>query len=234
MAETKNSNNVKSEKVLLRQREKTLKAEIKKIQVKEKARKELLKARKKAGTTFKKITKTYGYRPKLSQTLLGYSRAFDTPQQATAGRPKKIYKHTSPISGKPVPAEVYYAHMRQFKKIQARRVEDAKERQIAEYAKRGIPPSQIAQIQERIRQQKLLEQVQAQQRQIPIQQVQPTQQVPTQQPRIHQTQPEQLPDGTVVDRSTNVWRHRKGVVDTEWTAFGRRKIIRGLPSSMWN
>lgn len=170
---------------------------------------------------FKEATKAYGYKRKLSQTLMGFANA-NNPPQASAGRPKSVFKHTSPLSGKPVPAQVYYAHMRQFKNIQARRVEDAKERQIKEYAKRGIHPSQIQMIQERLRQQKLLEQVQRQ-RQVPIQQNQ-----------IQQTQAEQLPDGTVVDESTRVWRHRRGVVDTDWTAFGKKKVVRGTPGSMWN
>lgn len=216
---------LKEGRMLQKQREKTARAETKKIQAKEQIRKARLKARKKAGSTFKKITKAYSYSPKLSQTLMGFSRAHNVPRQSSAGRPQKVYKHTSPLSGKPVPAQVYYAHMRQFKNIQARRVEDAKERQIAEYAKRGIPPSQMAQVQERIKQQKLLEQIKSlQSRQV---QTHPTQ-------SQMQQQANQLPDGVVVDRSTRVWKFRRGTVGTEGGLFGRKKKIYGVPQSFWN
>lgn len=213
--------------------EKTVRAEERLIKTKLKARKA---AKKQRGETFKKIAGAYGYSTKLSQSLLAIGSGFAKQPQTSAGRPKKIYKHTSPLSGKPVPAEVYYAHMRQFKNIQARRVEDANERQIAEYAKRGISPQQAAQIQERIRQQRLLEEIQRKmkpqvQQQAQIQsQVQQLQQQPEQY-HNQQRQAEQLPEGTRVDASTRVWKNRYGVVETDWTAFGRRKIIRGLPFS---
>ncbi len=228
-AEVSRTRRLKAGKALQKQREKTLKAETKSIQVKEKARKDILKARKKAGSIFKKVTGAYGYKTKLSQTLMGFSRAHDVPKQATAGRPKKVYVHTSPLSGKPVPAQVYYAHMRQFKNIQARRVEDAKERQIVEYAKRGISPEQIAQIQAQQRQQRLIEQYQRNV-QTQSQQIQGHQ---TQYPN-QQRQAEQLHEGAVVDKSTRVWRFRRGVVGTEGGLAGRQKKIYGLPSSFWN
>jgi len=213
----------KAEKSLERQREKSMKAQTRLEAQKLKSRKDARKAR---GKTFEKITQAYGYKPKLSQTLMGFANANNMPKQS-AGRPAKVFKHTSPLSGKPVPAEVYYAHMRQFKNIQARRVEDAKEQQIRAYAKKGIPPSQIQQIQERIRQQKLLEQIQAQR--------QPQPQVQQNQYPTQQRQAEQLPEGTVVDRSTRVWKFRRGTVDTQVDIMGNRKqVLRGTPESFWN
>ena len=210
----------------------------KKLEQFKKSMKENLQPVKKVSKRLEKVTKSFtknskskkskaiGYKPKLSQTLLGFANANNMPQQS-AGRPPKIFKHTSPLSGKPVPAEVYYAHMREFKRLQARRVEDAKEQQIREYAKRGIPPQQIAQIQERIRQQKLLEQVQK------AQQPQPQPQN-IQQNQVSNEQIQQLPQGTIVPQGNKIWKYRRGEVDTDWTAFGRRQVLRGSPGSMWN
>jgi len=189
----------------------------------------------KAGKVLNKSSKAFGYNKKLSNTLLKYAEA-DKVQGP--GRPPKSFKHTSPLSGKPVPAEVYYEHMRQFKRLQQRRVEDMKEQKIRELAKRGIPPSQIQQYEQA--------RLQAQQNQIQNQN-QVKNQNPEllrrialqrqieQQMRQRQVQnPNQLPNGTVVPRGTRIWKFRRGVVGEDWTAFGRKKVLRGTPESFWN
>lgn len=177
---------------------------------------------------YKSAKKMYGYNPKLSNTLMKFANA-----NQTAGRPKKVYKHTSPLSGKPVPAEVYYSHMRKFKNIQARKIEDAKERRIVEYAKKGYSPEQVANIQQRIKQQKfqqfIKEKAMREQRQSQIQPQRPQAQEQTQ-----QQEADKLREGTAVDKSTRVWKHRVGTVSNEGGAFGRKKKIYGLPSSFWN
>lgn len=181
-----------------------------------------------------KVTKAYGYRKALTTNLLGFSNAFNTPQQKSVGRPKNLFKHTSPLTGKPVPAEIYYSHMREFKRLQQQRVEDMKEQKIRELAKKGIPPNQIQEYQqtqnqmtpqqlEYIRQQQILQQINARQ---------PTQQRLTEEQARQLSK--QLPNGTVINQSTSVWKGRRATVDEDWGLFGRRKVLRGLPSSFFN
>ena len=213
--EYKKEQNAIAQKQALAQYKEDIKKNIKPIKTKSKQSEKITKS---AAKGFKQATKAIGYKKKLSQTLMGFANANNPPQQKV-GRPPKLFKHTSPFTGKPIPAELYYSQMREFKRLQARKVEDAKERQLVEYAKRGVSPSQIQAVQERVRQQQILQQAMLNQSR--------------RQPQTQQNN-QQLPNGTVVDRSTNVWRHRKGVVDTDWSAFGRRTVTRGLPESMWN
>lgn len=208
---------------------KDIKKNIKKnIEPIKKKSKQAEKITKSAGKVIKNISKSVGYKKKLSDTLMGFANADRVPQQKV-GRPPKLFKHTSPFTGKPVPAEVYYEQMRAFKRLQARKVEDAKEQQLREYAKRGIPPNQIEnyqkQMAEKIRQQQMVQQLQQQR------QSQPNQQFQTQQNKIS---PNELPNGVVVNSGNKIWRGRRGTVDTDWTAFGRKKVFRGRPEDMWN
>lgn len=58
------------------------------------------------------------------------------------GRPKGILKYKSPFSGKPIPAQQFYAEMRRVKRIQESRIEQA---QIAQLQRQAARPPQPVQ-----------------------------------------------------------------------------------------
>lgn len=165
--------------------------------------------------TFKKVTKAYGYKSKLSNTLLGYSNAFNNNQSQNTsssgpGRPKLVYKHISPISGQPVPAPQYYKDVRLFRKLQMQKANQVEQLKQMQYARQGVPPERIQQ----------------------VQQMQQVRQVPIQQNMQVQNQP--LQNGQVIPRGTPVWKWRRGVVGEEGGLFGKRQLIYGTPESFFN
>lgn len=197
------------------------------------------KAAKKAFTGAKKVT----YSRKLSRGLIsqyggvwGGQQVQNQQSQAGPGRPKNVYKHTSPFTGQPIPATEYYKQMREFRRVQARRAEDLKEQALKQYAQRGVAPSQIQNYNQQValKRQQALAQQQQQPQQLTPQQLELLRRQQIQQQQIQQNPIQALPNGAVVNQATPVWKYRRGVVDTDWTAFGRKKVIRGTPGSFFN
>jgi hypothetical protein len=133
----------------------------------------------------------------------------------SVGRPRNIDVHRSPLTGKPVPAQIYNKEMR-F--IRRRQQDMATQRQLQlqqQFANRGITPQQAQMIE--LQRQLQARQVQMQPRQMPTQQVismPPPTQIQAQQPSI--------------------WR-RQGYLAEEVDILGNRKqVVRGTPQSFWN
>lgn len=97
--------------------------------------------------------------------------------QRGPGRPAGVYKHTSPITGKKVPATEYYQHLKQRRRRMKETATQAQIREQAIMARRGVPP-QITRIRQMRRMQVPQEIEEYEEGQIPIQ----TQQIPTQIP----------------------------------------------------
>lgn len=216
MAKTKEYEKARAKRLaegrkLLKERQKLVKEEQKAETQKQKIRKE---AKKSQGKIIDKASKLVGYKQTLSKTLLGYSNAFNPPEQKKVGRPKLIYVHTSPFTGKPVPAPEYYRQLRAYKRIQTQKAEDLKEKQFNQFAQRGIAPSQVQDYQQRLRQ---------------LQQLQQIQQSPQQ-----YTNQAPLQRGQVIPAGTRVWKFRRGTVGQEGGLFGPVQKVYGLPQSFWN
>ena len=193
--------------------------------------------------TIKKISNAYGYKSKLSKTLLGYSGAFGggRPQQTQksvgrprpVGRPRGEFKHRDPKTGQPIPATIYYKRLKELRRQaqQQARLKDIQ--QIQQLAKRGIPPEQAQQI---------VDARQLRREGVTTQPNQPTQITPEMQRRLlqqQQLQAQQIKlqsqNGQIVPPETpTIWRGRRGVVGQEGTVAGQVKKVYGLPSSFWN
>lgn len=185
-----------------------------------------------------RIKKTFkvGYKPQLSKKLLSYANAFNSPQQSqgkrsSAGRPKMVYIHTSPLTGKPVPAPQYYKDVRLFRRLQAQRVEDMKEQQLRQYSQQGIAPNQIQNYQAQQNQIRQLQQIQRLQQ---LQQQRNMQQQMQYPQNVQNVNPQQLPNGMVIPMGNRIWRFQRGVVGEEGGLFGKQKKIYGAESSFWN
>jgi len=179
--------------------------------------KKLEKITKSSGNAINKISESYGYKKTLSTNLLKTFVGSDNKvKQKTAGRPKLVFIHTSPFTNKPIPAPQYYKELRAFKRMQKLRAENMQEQQLKQYAQRGISPNQLKEIQERARQQQLLQQ---QRQQIPKQN--------------NQNPINQLQNGTIIQTGNRIW-HSNAVVGEEGGLFGRQKKIYGAESSFWN
>jgi hypothetical protein len=193
----------------------------------------------KAGKAFKSVAGAYGARYKMSKSLLAFSNAFGGTSrggQSHPGRPKQVYVHRSPFTGKPIPAPLYYKEMRAFKNLQQNKAETIQTQRTRQYAQRGIPPQQMQQIQQQVQQQQVIRQMQMQRPQ-PQQYQQPYQTQPQPQmvqPQQLQQQAQQLPNGTVIPRGNSVWKFRRGIVGTEGGLMGRQQKVYGLPESFWN
>lgn len=183
--------------------------------------------KKKEGSVFKKISSAVKYSPKLSKTLLGYANAFTGGQsssqrvQVGPGRPKMVYKHRSPFTGKPIDAPSYYKEVRAFRRLQEQRASGVQQQQLQQLAKRGVSPSQAQIIQQRMMQQRLLDANQNQMNQQQSNQV--------------QMQQSRLPPPQVQTSIRPIWR-RQNVVRTERDAFGNvKEILSGNdPRNFWN
>lgn len=141
--------------------------------------------------------------------------------QKNVGRPRSVYVHRSPLTGKPVPAQVYNKEMRFIRRRQS---DIATQRQLQiqqNMARQGITPQQAQQIE-------LQRYLQARQpRQMPTQQVivQPMPSQAQDMPQAGQVQPPQQP---------SIWRRQQGQIVTDSGLFGRRLIRTQTPESFWN
>lgn len=176
------------------------------------------------GGTLSRVSKAYGYRYKASKSLLGMASAFGTPQrggQTHPGRPKNVYVHRSPFTGKLIPAPLYYKEKRQFDNLQQKRAEGVQNQRIRQYAQRGIPPQQIQQLTPSASVEGGTYTPQPVQQEIRRPQIQlrpqPTQsqwqRTPMVQPQAYQQQVQQLPNGTVIPKGTQVWKFRRGLLE---------------------
>lgn len=189
-----------------------------------------------AGKAFKSAAGAYKYRYKMSKSLLAFSNAFGGTSrggQSTPGRPKMVYVHRSPFSGKPIPASMWYKEMRLFRKLQQDKAEGVQRQTVRQLAQRGVPPQQMQQMQQQVpvRQLPMVRpQMTMPQFQQPVRQPLP----PMVTPQQLQQQAQQLPNGTIIPRGNSVWKFRRGIVGTEGGLMGRQQKVYGLPESFWN
>jgi hypothetical protein len=193
-------------------------------------------AHQKAGKVLKSAAGAYKAKANMSKSLLAFSNAFGGTTrggQSHSRRPKQVYVHRSPFTGKPIPAPLYYKEMRAFKNLQTNKAENIQVQRTRQYAQRGVPPQQIQQVQ----QQQAIRQIQMQRppQQQQVQQPYQTQPHPQMvQPQQLQQQAQQLPNGTVIPLGTRVWKFQRGVVGEEGGLFGKQKKIYGAEQSFWN
>lgn len=129
------------------------------------------------------------------------------------GRPRGVFRHTSPITGKPIPAAIYYKELRAVRRHQSNL---AQQRQLAiqqNMARQGITPQQAQQIE-------LIRQLQA--RQMPVQQA-----ISRPMPSQAQIQAQEMPQ-------RSIWNRGQGQIVQDAGLFGRRLIRTGVPESFWN
>jgi len=136
---------------LVKERTREIKAKEKLVRTRLKVKQD---ARKNRGKTFKKIANTVKYRKTLSSNLHrqfggafgGRSSSNQSSGDRPVGRPRGDYKHRSPFDGKPIPATVYYKQLRDFKRMQIQRANQIDQKQVAQLARKGVPPEQAKQI----------------------------------------------------------------------------------------
>lgn len=146
--------------------------------------------------------------------------------QRPVGRPRGEFKHRSPFTGKPIPAQVYNKQIRQFRRVQEQQANQIDRQQISQLAKRGIPPEQAMQI-VNARQMQSVQQPQLSQeqiRQLMIQKIQEQNQIPQQMREPIQSQ-----------AVRPIWR-RQGTIRYERDIFGNIKVVEGgnNPKNFWN
>jgi exonuclease VII large subunit len=179
------------------------------------------------GKAFENIKDAVTIKPQASKNLLGYSNAFNAqtafsggPQSQShsgPGRPRNSLKWRSPFNGQPIAATEYYKQVRAYRRIQTNKAQ--------------VQPQNNPQIQQMVQNrmmQQNVQQMQPQQNQLP-QSIQPVQ-------SINQNQDiNQMPNGIVIPKGTDVWRWRRGIVDTQVDILGNKKqVLRGIPESFWN
>jgi len=194
-----------------------------------------------AKKAFTGASEAYGYKKKLSSSLLNIGAGFTggRPQQGQQkvqsgpGRPKAVYKHKDPQTGQPIPATLFYKRMKQVRREAQQQAQNVDTQQMQKYAKQGISPQEAQQIvnqqlqragvqtqqtiPQRVRQQMMAQQIQKQMQQQPQQQV--AQQIPNKYPS---------------QAVRPIWRNREGAVREDWGLFGRKKVVTGVPQSFWN
>jgi hypothetical protein len=191
------------------------------------------------GKVIKSIPKNVSYRKELSSNLM---KQFTGGSEKTnpVGRPRGSLKWRSPFTGKPIPATEYYKEVRQFKKIQLQRAEQNAQRRMQEMARQGIPQNPIQSQAQPVQVPNQMRPVQM--RPVQMRQIRPVQ-VPMQRQMQRPNRPmpnqmRQVPNQgqrVVVNRSTPVWKYRRGDLAQERDAFGRIKIVeRGSPQVFWN
>lgn len=191
--------------------------------------------------------KAYKYSPKLSSNLMRQFTASANPSsggrtQAGPGRPRGVLKHRSPFNGQPIPATEFYKQMRAFRRQQSQTADQIQTQRQAQFARQGVPPSQIQQaVQQRMQQQFLMQQQMQRQPQPYRQNIPPQFQRPVvpsrpiQLPNSNQQiDINNLPDGTIIPMGNANWKFARGKVGTDWGLFGRRKVIFGAESSFTN
>lgn len=67
--------------------------------------------------------------------------------KGTVGRPRMSYRHHSPFSGKSIPATQYYAEIRMIKRQQQNVAERINQARQQAFARQGVPPNQLNQVQ---------------------------------------------------------------------------------------
>jgi hypothetical protein len=108
-----------------------------------------------------------------------------TTDSRPVGRPAGVYKWTSPLTGQKVPATVYYKHQREARRRMRTRFQQARMREQAVMARRGVPP-QVTRMRQEARLQRLRPAEVPEETEVPIQRI-PIRQYPTQpvqQPRF--------------------------------------------------
>jgi hypothetical protein len=185
------------------------------------AKKVLVKAYPKALGIQRRIENVKKIMPQESRASTGVQSAFlkafgggssrsSQGSNRPVGRPRGVFRHTSPITGKAIPATVYYKELRNIRRQQSNL---AQQRQLAyqqAMARRGIQPQQV-------------------QAQMPQQQV-----IARPMPQQQQIQPQRMPIQPIQQQPRSIW-NRQGYVAQEVDAFGRvRQVVRGRPESFWN
>jgi len=204
---------LKEKRRLERQRLKALKEKSKIEGLKAKRRKKVVKR------LIGNALQPYSYKPKLSKSLLNIGAGFvggsgTKRVKQTPGRPRGIYKHKDPFTGKPIPATLFYRRIREYKRVQQQMANKKDLEAIKQLAKRGIPPEQAKEIIDRSQ----LQNVQGQRQNIQIKQV----------------VPRQIPNNYPSQAVRPIWRNREGWLDYDWTIAGKKVVVRGTPQSFWN
>jgi len=186
--------------------------------------------------------KVYGYSQQLSNRLrnLGYAPSSQSQSNRPVGRPRAVFKHRDPATGKPIPATLYYKRVKEFKRLAQQRARQEDLQAVQQLARKGIPPQQAQQIVDQrqlqsvgvrqVTQQDIinerLRQIQSQER---VQQIQA-------QPRQNSFNPRTyIPIGQpVAPQNQTIWGGRRGMVTKDAGLFGPREIVVGLPESFWN
>lgn len=169
----------------------------------------------------KNTKKAYSYSGKTSNYFLNFGNQRGPQVQRSVGRPKGEFKHVDPFTKKAIPATIYYQRKKLFDRIAQQRANLEDQKKIQQLAKRGIPPEQAKIIVDNAQIRSV----------IPMrQEVAETRNVDV--PEEYRNVP--LQRGQVIDRSTRVWKYRRGELDRDWTAFGSKVVERGSPKAMWN
>lgn len=185
---------------------------------------------------FTGIKQAYGYRPKLSNSLLNIGAGYvqTSPQQvrrvqANPGRPVGDYKHRSPFTGKPIPAVQFYKEIKTFRRLQEQRANQQDLQAVRQLAKRGIPPQQAQQIIDQRQLQSAGAQSEAVRQNMALEQMRQQQNVPQQVPQM----PQQIQQQTSLPRP--IWR-RYNAQRYERDIFGNVKVVNGGndPRNFWN
>ena len=186
-----------------------------------------LKAQEKERGTFKKrYAKTQKTVGKAFFAMFGAGGSSGQKQtqskgNRSVGRPRAVFIHRSPLTGKPVPAQIYNKEMR-F--IRRRQNDIATQRQLQlqqQLAQRGITPQQAQQME--LMRQLQARQVQMQPRQMPTPQV-----IQRPMPQQAQIQAQEMPP------QRSIWNRQQGQVVQDAGLFGRRLIKTGTVESFWN
>ena len=198
------------------------------------------KFHKASGRVFEKVVGAVKFRPQASRQLLSYANAFNegssTGSQGQSsrgpGRPRGSLKHRSPFNGAPITAPEFYKQLRAFRRIQSQKADQVELQRQVQFAQRGVAPNRIQNVvEQRMRQQFEMQQMQNQPRQIN----QVPQRMPPQPIQQRPMQQVQMQRGQVVSLGIPVWKWIRGIVDTQTDIMGnQRQILRGAPQSFWN
>ena len=144
--------------------------------------------------------------------------------QRPVGRPRGDYKHRDPKTGQPIPATEYYKRIKEVKREAGQMARMNRIQQIQELGKRGIPPSQAAQIVDSRTEQRIQTKLQPQ-----VQQVQTR-------PQVQQVQQVQQRPNMMASRvPRNIPRYGERRVFIEADLFGNpREKVSNDETSFWN
>ena len=176
----------------------------------------LNKQKAKSGNIVKKLSKVVGYKKELASNL---TKDFMSQSQSggtkRVGRPQGYRTHTSPFSGKPIPATQFYKEMRLFRRQQQVLGERINEQRLQNAARQGVTPQQLQQIN--------------MQRQMMQQQIQ-------QNPNMQMPQNNQNVPIRPQIQNQSIWnrRNQPPQVMRDWDLFGTKIVERGSVHAMWN